>query len=300
MPSINSASAQREVEIQLGECVTADQRPFVEQSIAAMIERHSERMTRQRTENREHAELMRAIHAPLLEIIEQDQDASAALSVLRAKGQLDSGGDGVGRLPVRDSSRPGLLELRGLEIIGVPYHYDWNWHDGDGELRPNMKADRIAGTAKVASHVIGSGTWVTGHAGIGVAMTTDQPIAAAAARPARTTWDRYRASGAPIGGIAISELGTEVTVFEDGKLIASGTDKRWRARASNGELKQHNTDGFGINDLIEVKWIMQPDHIYTLNVGAWTYCEYHDGVVGQSQAHAEVDARFLFIGLDRS
>lgn len=299
MPSIDSASAQREVEIRFGECVTADQRPFAEQSITAMIERHSERVARRRAENREHAELMRAIHAPLLKSIEQDEDASAALRVLRAKRQPDySGGDGVVHRPVRDSSSPGLIELRGFELIGLPYHYDWHWHNGDGELRPHMETDRIAGTAKVASDVIGSGTWVTGHAGIGVALTTDH-LAAAAARPARTTWDSYRVAGAPIGGNATSEGGTEVTVFEDGNLVASGTDKHWHERASNGELKFHNTDGFGINDPIEVMWIMRPDHTYTLNVGAWTYCEYHNGLFSQSEAHATVDAKVLFIGLDR-
>ncbi|MFF0495743.1 hypothetical protein ACFYU5_05010 [Nocardia aobensis] len=299
MSSVNSVPEHHGVEIGFDERVTSDQRPFVERSIAALIEQRSERFTRQRSENRKRAEVLRRIHAPLLRIVEQDPEASRALGELRAETWSENN-DGYELAPksISTPSRPQSVELRGFELIGLPYHYDWHWRDGDGPLGPHMTADHTTGKATVDSKVVGSGTWTAGHAGIGVVLTTHDEVAAAA-RSARKVHTWGAASSAPWGGSATSEGGTEMTVFEDSHLVASGVEKRWRVRTSNGESRYDAPEGDVIADPIEVTWVMRPGSVYTLNVGAWTYCEYHDGIAHQSESISFVDMNVLFIGLDR-
>ncbi|MFE3003254.1 hypothetical protein ACFXG4_51035 [Nocardia sp. NPDC059246] len=94
----------------------------------------------------------------------------------------------------------------------------------DGYLPPHLRADRTTGTARVEARSVGrDGVWLTGHAGIGVVLTTDHEVAAVA-RSARSTQHSYLADAAQFGGDATTEGGTEMTVFENNVLVASGVD----------------------------------------------------------------------------
>ncbi|MFD6065361.1 hypothetical protein [Rhodococcus wratislaviensis] len=302
MTSSSSGWTQGAGEIGFDAGVTSDQRPFVERTIASLAERHSKRVEQRRTENRERTRLLREAHAPLRELIERDPEAARAVRDLRARFQPENhDADALYGSPSHDRASPQAVEFRGFELIGLPYGYDWKWKDTDGGSVAKLKADRASGTARIecrVSDVDGSSSYLTGHAGIGVVLTTDHEVAAAA-RAARSTHDMYNVGGGPWGGDATSEGGTEMTVFENGTLVDDGTDRRWRKRVSESEVASYDNGGFGLGDLIEVVWVMRPGNVYTLNVGAWVYSEYDNGLLGDSWARSTIDAKFLFIGLNR-
>ncbi|WP_327096714.1 hypothetical protein OIE68_43610 [Nocardia vinacea] len=90
-----------------------------------------------------------------------------------------------------------------------------------------------------------------------------------------------------------------LTVLENGKFVTAATDKQWHKRVSNSEVDTFDNDGFGIGNAIEVVWSMRPGNEYTLNVGAWVYAEYSNGLLGNSWAHSVIDAKLILLSVVR-
>jgi hypothetical protein len=288
-------------DINFDEGITPDQRRYVEQSIATMIERSSQASAGARARETERSKLLKAAAAPLARLIEQDLDAAKAIDALRAKFRSDAeaevGSDGQGQ----NLAGPVSFDVRaGTEIFPIPYHFDWRWFDSGGGGFPHTSVDRNNGVVNIdvrASAIDGS-TGIRAHAGFGVILNTDREVAAIG-RALRQTHDKFGVAGGPGGGHAISEGGAELTVFENGNFVTSATEKRWRKRVSNGELDSFDSGGFGTGAPIEVVWPMRRGFEYTLNVGVWVYAEYDDGLFGDSWARSVIDAKLIFLSLVR-
>jgi hypothetical protein len=132
-----------------------------------------------------------------------------------------------------------------------------------------------------------------------VVLTTDR-VKPVLARSQRSSSHNYVVDSGYLGGSATAEGGMEITVLEDGRFLTAAQDKRWRKRVSAGESDSGDSGGFGTGAPIEVTWTMQPGQAYTLNVGAWVFCEsqFGAGAAGfsfsQGNLHGIVTLMSLF------
>ncbi|MEV4374744.1 hypothetical protein AB0J71_47365 [Nonomuraea sp. NPDC049637] len=266
--------------ININPSLTADQRQCVEQSVAQMIARHREAITRRRADEAEQLKPLRDANKALAERLANHPDAALVLEALRTNSR-HLGGMPTGSPSLTSSSCSVTIELReGLELFGLPFDFDWHWQDSDGGNFAPRSVSRETGIAKIhagISSAEGDATWITGHAGVGVVLSTETEVAAVG-RALRSTKEKALATGGNFGSDATSEGGTEITVMRGDTFVTSATDKRWRLRCSGADPGySHDNGGFGVGDPISVAWAMLPGSIYTLNVGAWVYAEAHAG-----------------------
>lgn len=246
------------------------------------------------------AESAAAINAPLVKLIEADPAAAKALA--------DAGDRRRELLQLFEVEPPAFPRTRDLrldftslvndgvadQIFPIPYHFDWRWHRG---AAGDSSADRTTGEVSVGT-TIDDDEFSDVHAGVGVSLSTTD-FRRVKARSLRSSWESYLVAAGGFGGDATAEGGMEMTILEDGQLLSSAQDKRFHKRLSNGETDQWDSEGFGTGDSIEVGCLMTPGRAYTLNVGAWVYCERHNGfgLGGTSSAVAKVNAKVIFMSL---
>ncbi|TMR08161.1 hypothetical protein ETD86_49000 [Nonomuraea turkmeniaca] len=301
------------VVINVDPSLTADQRQCVEQSVAQMIARHREAIARWQAAEAQRSEPLRDAEAALVKRLKDHPEAALVLEALHTTSRRVDGMPTDSRSSLHQqtpSSGSVTIEVRqGLELFGTPFDFDWSWQDSDkGNFAPRS-VSRETGVAKITaeiSDVAGESTWITGHAGVGVFLTTETEVAAVA-RALRTSKEAAYVSHHNIGSNATSEGGTEITVMKDGSYLTSATDKRWRIRVGGNDFyDQHNTEeAFVIGEPISVAWPMLPGSGYTLNLGAWVYAEAHSGVPypffsdHPGKAYSEIEANLLLLSLLR-
>jgi hypothetical protein len=283
------------------ENLNAEQQAAAERSMDAHIAHFTEARTLRRAAQAAQAESAAAINAPLIKLIEADPVAAKALA--------DAGDRRRQFLQIfEEVEPPAIPRTRDLrldfntvvndgvadQIFPIPYHFDWRWHRG---AAGDSSADRTTGEVSVGT-TIEVDEFSDVHAGVGVSLSTTD-FRRVKARSLRSSWESYLVSAGGFGGDATAEGGMEMTILEDGQLLSSAQDKRFRRRLSNGESDQWDSGGFGTGDSIEVGCLMTPGRAYTLNVGAWVYCEQHDGfgLGGASGAVAKVNAKVIFMSL---
>jgi len=283
-------------QLDLSDDLTADQRAAAERSVAALASRAEKSFELRRQQAQEEAALRARINAPLARIIEADDDAAKAAADLKSMQE---------RWAVKKSYdvvwpqlRPADVQARlagdGVadEVYVLPFHYSWQWHH---DSAPDVSTvDRSTGNIQVGSMVIGGQDRTGIHAGFGVGLSTTVERMVSV-RSLRRTHHRYLVSAGVVGGVALTEGGTEMTVFEDGRLLPPVSDKRWRKRVSNGESESDDSGGFATGEPYEITFKIVPGRSYTFNVGAWTFIEKEDGFgfSGFSTAQAVLDAQVL-------
>lgn len=281
----------------------AEHRRFVEKSIESTIERSSAETARRRADAAERAAISRALYAPLIRLAQQDPDTA---DMLRKADETPVPFDEDLAHPQRTDSRgnhpetTATLDVRaGTQIFGIPYHFEWAWHDPAGGRPFKIVVDRdngrVAIDGRAGPKIGGAEDFVSARAGFGVTLETDH-VVSLMGRAYRTTDDHYTV-GAGFGGDATAEGGTDLTVFENGNFIASAVDKRWRKRVSN-EVDVYSSGGFGPGAVIDVLWTMRPGNTYTFNVGAWVYADRNDGL-GNTWSQSDIIANLIFMSVFR-
>ncbi|MFC8383533.1 hypothetical protein [Nocardia sp. NPDC057272] len=268
-----------------------------------MIERSSAATAHRRAGAAERTAISQALYAPLIRLAQQDPDTADTLrSAEETPVPLD---EDLAHLRRTDShgtpETMAKLDIRaGTEIFGIPYHFEWAWHDPAGgapfEIVVDRDNGRVAIDGRAGPKIGGADDFVSARAGFGVSLQTTHEVSAMG-RAYRTTDDHYSV-GAGFGGDATTEGGTDLTVFENGNFIASATDKRWRKRVSQNEVDVYSSDGFGPGATIDVFWTMRPGNTYTFNVGAWVFAERHDGL-GNTWSQSSIVANLIFMSLFR-
>ena len=292
----------RGVRIDYRDDLTAEQRVVVERSVHAHIAHVTDADAPLRAARAALAESRAAINAPLVKLVEADLAAAKARAEAR-----DQRRELVRLLDVEPPAIPRTRDMQldivtvadnGVadQIIALPYHFTWDWHRG---ASGSATADRDTGEVTAGTLVEDDVAFSDVHAGVGVFLTTsiNRPVVA---RSLRSSWDSYLVSAGGFGGVALAEGGMEMTFVEDGQLKSFRQDKRFRKRVSEGETDQWDSGGFGVGDgSVEVAGLMLPGWGYTLNVGAWVYCEQEGGfgLGGDSGAVAKVQAKVIFMSL---
>lgn len=167
-----------------------------------------------------------------------------------------------------------------------PYDFSWAWHDGNGHPPFNSVLNRPNGAvgldARSGAAPGGVSGFVNAHAGFGVFLRSDvggRRFPHAVLNPGRFRW-AVRAVG--VGSNATSEGGFELTVFEDGRLLAAASRKLWRGRVSGSVFSpDESASGSQPNQLItgpELEFTLRAGHEYTFNAGIWVYSDRSTGV----------------------
>ncbi|QYC42484.1 hypothetical protein Nocox_24405 [Nonomuraea coxensis DSM 45129] len=309
-PKASATSATGSMaDIRFDDSLDEDQRRCVEQSIAGLRERSRERIASRRAAQAESSKPAREANAKLVKYLEEHPDAALMFQAMRGRSLLAEDGQADAE-PVlgRPTLSPVLMDVEvreNLKLFGTPFHYDWKWSDSDGGNFPRMSVSRETAVAKIdvgIRQIEGDSTWITAHAGVGVAIRVDKQVGAIG-RAYRTTSEYGKVTQHGFDADATSEGGTELTVFEDGRFVTSATDKRWRIRvAGDTPNTSHSSEGFAVGELMEVTWVMRPGRTYTFNLGAWVYAEAHDGfdlfgLIRESTAVSSIDSRLLLLSL---
>jgi hypothetical protein len=286
-----------------------DLRRAAEQAVSAIAERSADTRGRERTADAAVADLIETLNAPLVRLGDTDRPAvEGALDALRGHHVIGVD-DLVG--PDLEVLVPGppvsVVAAQGLEVRGVPFDFGWSWFDGGGgppfSQMLNRETGRIGIDARSGAVEGGVSGFVNAHAGFGVALTTDHTVRAVG-RCARRTHYSYHVRAVGVGSNMTAEGGTELTVLEDGALIAAATEKVFRKRVSASLFSPDESDdsdsgGFGVGEAMQVNFTMQPGRIYTFNIGGWAFCDRATGVgAAGGQALVEVDAIALTIQRD--
>jgi len=291
----------KDVRIDYGEELTPEQRVVVERSVHAHIAHVTDADAPLRAARAALAESRAAINAPLVKLVEADPAAAKARAEAREQRRelvrlLDVEPPAIPRtrdmqLDIATVADNGVAD----QIIALPYHFIWDWHrGGSGSATANRDTGEV-----MAGTMVDDVAFSDVHAGVGVFLTTatNRPVVA---RSLRSSWESYTVSAGSFGGVALAEGGMEMTFLEDGQLKALRQDKRFRKRVSEGETDQWDSGGYGLGDgSVEVAGLMLPGRGYTLNVGAWVYCEQEGGFGfgGDSFAVAKVQAKVIFMSL---
>jgi hypothetical protein len=87
----------------------------------------------------------------------------------------------------------------------------------------------------------------------------------------------------------LAEGGTEMTIFEDGRLLEPppAQDKRFRGRVSVGDDDADGWTGFEIAGPLNADFAMRANRGYIINVGAWLVCQ-ADGGFASAQINTNV------------
>ncbi|MBM7440941.1 hypothetical protein [Streptomyces sp. HB132] len=278
-----------DLEISIRDDATQADRENAERSVAALVERSASAVARERASEAEMAELTAPLDAPLMKLIEGDPSAVRALERLRSQELVrpDAAaalGDGGVSASAFDTApmRPHGAELRSLGFV-PPYDFSWAWHDGNGHPPFSRILDRSTGDvgldARSGLVAGGASGFVNAHAGFGVFLRSDTPgqrFPHAVLNPGRFS---HVMKAVGVGSNATSEGGFELTVFEDGRLLAAVGRKLWRARISAGESSSGGQGPFLITGP-ELQFTLQPGRGYTFNAGIWVYSDRSTGIGG--------------------
>jgi hypothetical protein len=287
-------------QINISENLTGDQRAAAERSVEAHIAHVTEARGKRRAAEAALAESTAAVNAPLVKLIEADPAAAKALAEAADRRRelmhlLDV------EPPVIPRTRDLHLDILTVadngvadQIIVTPYNFAWDWHTGAGGT---TSADRNTGDISVGT-TVDDVAFSDVHAGVGVFLSTNAPRPVVA-MSLRTSFESYTVVAGGFGGVALAEGGMEMTLLEDGQLKSLAQEKRYRRRVSNGEVRQWDSGGFGTGAGIEVAVLMVPGRAYSLNVGAWVYCQQEGGfgVGGDSWAVSKINAKVIFMSL---
>lgn len=299
--AMDADDREPQVVVTLSDEVPDAHREAIRVSVAEMARRSAATSQRTVEGNREHTELAKRLSAPLKKLIEDDDDAAAALTAEQAEARS---ADPEVRAETPDwpavtfvpgDIQPSSDTFAAHQAFGAPWHYQWQWHVGQPPQRSLQ--DRPNGRLELGVHVDQNSNWSDSHGGFGVALTSDR-VQSVAARSLRRSHYRYFVHGGSLGGNATAEGGMEMTALEGGRLLSSARDKRFRRRLGSGEREEYDEPGWETGQGIQVDWVMLPGRVYTLNVGCWIFCEAHGGIGTASIGQASLEALVIVMTAD--
>jgi hypothetical protein len=277
-------------EIRFRDDATEPDRLNAERSVAALLARSREAVAKARAAETEMTKLIDALHDPFMQLVQKDPRALEALESIRTRPlmpveKLDALGQDAPALTY-DTSPSGLSGIpisRSLDFI-PPYDFAWAWHDGNPAFnqvleRPGGRVGLDARTGTVSG---GAPGFVNAHAGFGVFLRSDaqgQRFPHAVLNPGRYSFS-LGTNG--VGSNATSEGGFELTVFEEGRLLAAASRTLWRSRVSGTLLDptESASGSQGPQPMTgpELAFTIRPGLGYTFNAGIWVFSDRSAGI----------------------
>jgi hypothetical protein len=274
----------------------------VERSVATLAARAEARLARARAAEHELDKLAAALDAPLVALLQNDPSACQASERLRRRQLVEP--EPSGDLSTGSSAPPTTLTLSGDPVLRTlatypPYDFRWAWHDTNGHAPYNtMLVDATARAGLDARSGLldgGASGFVAAHAGFGVVLRTDHPATRTGGAVVNQARFSFVMRAVGVGSNATTEGGLELTALEDGRLIASTSDRLWRKKISAGESA---SGGPGSTEYrpSALRFAMQPGRQYTFNVGIWVFTDRSTGVGGAAvQALFEGNVSSLWV-----
>jgi hypothetical protein len=246
-------------------------------------------------------QLRTAMADPLRKLIEEDADASEALAAASRRREQDRS-DQLTQTPewptVKIVERPSeAADAGGFEQpFDPPFPFHWEWHDPHLAAPVRSSADRHTGRIELDTFANDDRGWATAHAGFGVVLPRSDQVRSAVGRSHRREAHRYYVESDWPSGEALAEGGTEMTFFENGRLLEPppAQDKRFRSRVSLGDDDADGWTGWAIAGPLEADFVMRAGRDYIINVGAWVSCS-ADGGFASAQIHTNVTRIIAFI-----
>ncbi|MET7620339.1 hypothetical protein [Streptomyces sp. NPDC005408] len=281
-------ASSTEFEISFRDDATEADRKNAELSVAALVARSVASVAQDRAEEADLAEMTDSVNGPFLKLIEEDPLAVKALDKLRTHELMRPDAmetlrrDALPNLTY-DAMPPVPQRAANLRSLGFvpPYDFSWAWHDGNGNAPFSILIDRPSGNlgldARSGALPGGASGFVNAHAGFGVFLRSDTPgqrFPHAVLNPGR--WSNVLKT-VGIGSNATSEGGFELTVFEDGRLLAAASRKLWRTRIGAGESASGG-EGWHLITGPELEFTIQPGRGYTFNAGVWVFSDRSTGI----------------------
>jgi hypothetical protein len=251
-------------------------RESVERSIATLVKRSVEAHARSQSVEAELTKLSDSINAPLLKLLESDPAAKEAVHVLQNQ-QLLAPAD-------IHALHPESPFVGGGAMSAIPpFDFSWSWQGGAAPFNQqiNPPAGYVGIDARSGSVAGGASGVVNAHAGYGVILPRVSEVMHAQASgvlaPLRFFYT-IRAVG--IGSNATTEGGAEVTLLENGQLIASASSRVWRRRISANESGS-DSQRFDRMDVpppnAPLRFTMVPGREYAFNIGFWAFTDRSPG-----------------------
>jgi hypothetical protein len=162
-------SATPEVILQIADEVPSEHREAIRESVRTLARRSAETSKRAVEHSTTQTEQMTAMARPLHGLIEADADASAALAASNRRVEEYR--------PDTPTQEPGwptvkLIEGKSLateldfvasQVFGAPWHYQWQWHNGQPPTTSSQ--DRTNGQIRMAVHADQNHNWSDVHGG---------------------------------------------------------------------------------------------------------------------------------------
>lgn len=286
------------VGVTIGEDVPDEHVENIKKSVATMARQQTETTLAAVDRNAELQKRALALQKPLKDLVMADNEAATAFALETAEKDDPAltpppGPDWPPVEVTREGS--GVEADSPLTVFGVPYHFQWQWHNGQPP-RDSIQ-DRPNGNVEIWTHADQNANWSDCHGGFGISISTNR-VVQAVGRSLRRTNHWFYVAGGSFGGNATVEGGCEMTALEGGtRLLSLAQDKRFRRRCSAGEQQLWNEPGFETGGDISVNWIMTPGKTYTFCTGAWVFGEAHGGVGTASIGSPRISAKIITLNL---
>jgi hypothetical protein len=246
---------------------------------------------------------VRALRAPLEQMVSENAAASRALLGLRKHrfGGIDKLQPEV---PVRDSSssiQSLHMQLHeNLSIVTPPYDFEWHW----GNLSKFVH-DRNSGSIGVEGRsgamVNGAGDDVAAASGIGLVITTDKPARLSVRPYIDHTW-QVSVGAAGLGAIGRARVGVDATVFVDGKFLDQPGLRRDEAF-----FDSRGTQGEDLSSGGATAWVpaltldfeLERGQVAVVNYGAYVECSHDGGLFGAAAGGGWLNGRVRWIVVER-
>jgi hypothetical protein len=285
-----------------------EQREAVERDVATIVARYEEAGAQDLAAKAEQAQLVDALAAPFMKLIEEDPAARKARDDLRTRQLIDLDQEqpltatndvitGPSRADLDEgiiTPHPGFSHI--LALRQPPYDFTWAWHNPDGSPPFQTVLDNEDGfyrlEARSGSTPGGARTFVDAHAGFGLLFRPAQVTTLVLAKgvSARLMGFMWDTAAGGIGANATVEGWMEFTVVENGREVARSEAKLWRNRVSASfSLERAKDEGPAVRDdrPPELRFTMQPGREYTFNVGVRVFTDRSSGV-GQAGARSAI------------
>ncbi|MDP8922959.1 MAG: hypothetical protein M3O34_08805 [Chloroflexota bacterium] len=283
-------------------------RRAAERSVATLLAHSADAVARARAAEARRSELVAALNAPVAKLIEADAAAVKALDELRTEHLFDV--RPTDALNVATPYDPNTVSLRvalraPVQVRVPPYDFAWSWSNGNAPFNQVLvnATGRVGLDARSGSMPGGASGFVEAHAGFGLILSTSRTVTVTG-RSFRRMKYSYEVRAVGVGGNATSEGGMEFTALEDGRLVASASEKLWRHRVSatySSGFDEHGAGGEGpyaVTEPRELVFTMNPGHEYTFNVGIWVFTDRSTGA-GAAAAQSLLQGNVLAITVER-
>ena len=276
-----------------------EQNQHARDAIAKSIEAYERYKMKEKAQgtSKQDREHLRALRAPLENLIAKDAAASRALEQLR-KHPLVSIPPFVDKLEVSNHASSQLLTLHlaaHLSMKFPPYDYGWQWGNPLDAVHNEQTGNIGVRGVSDSDH-----EWaVSAASGIGLLLTTDKPALVSVRPYIQYEWEGgarvvgYFASGKARGGI-------DAAAFDNGRLVAGVRQSELFSKETSSDPNTGWDDGVVWVDDIALDFGMDPGQAIVVNFGAFIECSHSDThIFGAAGAGAKVQAHVRWVVVER-